>query len=207
MGVVQINLFASRQTKQLPTLFLWLETRPRSTGNRCVQSRLVPEETGELPQASSSTRRSGDASIRAGFLNESGCTNIGDVQESFISQGISPQVADLLLASWKSKTKLNYDLLFAKWACWCQSRQRNPTTGPIKDIVNFLAEFLLWRVQVQITEHLQISNFSSTFKGRWTIHRSAFLGHKDAERGVQWETSPTQVLIFLGCWSSPKTYT
>ena len=36
--------------------------------------------------------------------------------------------------------KLNYNSLFAKWADWCQQWNRNPTSGPIKDAINFLAE-------------------------------------------------------------------
>ena len=46
----------------------------------------------------------------------------------------------LQTSSWRTKTKSNYNSLFAKWADWCQQRDRNPTSGPVKDIINFLAE-------------------------------------------------------------------
>ena len=59
---------------------------------------------------------------------------------SFTSQGVSSAISELLLSSWRTKTKSNYNSLFAKWANWCQQRDRDPTTGPIKDIINFLAE-------------------------------------------------------------------
>jgi len=62
------------------------------------------------------------------------------LRESFASRGISPQASGLLLSSWRAKTKSNYNSLFAKWADWCHQRDRNPTAGPIEDIVNFLAE-------------------------------------------------------------------
>jgi len=38
------------------------------------------------------------------------------------------------------KLSQNYNSLFAKWASWCHQRNRNPTTGPVKYVVNFLAE-------------------------------------------------------------------
>ena len=37
-------------------------------------------------------------------------------------------------------TSFKYNSLFAKWADWCQQRDRNPTAGPIEDVVNFLAK-------------------------------------------------------------------
>ena len=109
-------------------------------------STLVPNHSGDaggVSQTSPSSGRPSDTSVRTGLHNEPGCANtsgMANLRESFTSQGISPEAADLLLASWRSKTKSNYDSLFAKWAGWCQSRHRDPTTGPVEDIVNFLAE-------------------------------------------------------------------
>ena len=48
--------------------------------------------------------------------------------------------SDLLLSSWRAKTKLNYNSLFAKWVDWCQQWNRDPTTGPVREVINFLAE-------------------------------------------------------------------
>ena len=102
-----------------------------------------PGNAGGFSQASSKLGRSGDTSVRTGLHNESRCTStigMANLRESFTSQGISPEAANLLLASWRSKTKSNYDSLFAKWGRWCESQNRDPTTGPIEDIINFLAE-------------------------------------------------------------------
>ena len=137
MGAVQIDLFASHLTKQLPAFHSWrpdLEALGKDAfhqigprGGICQPSMLYdhsllkpnkesgcksgdghptvdsptlvpnnPRDAGGLPQASSSSGRS---SIRAGFHNESGCTNVGgmaNLRESFTSQGIFPQAADLL---------------------------------------------------------------------------------------------------------------
>jgi len=54
--------------------------------------------------------------------------------------GISFQATDLLLSSWRNKTNSSYNSQFAKWASWCEQRGRNPTAGPIEDVVNFLAD-------------------------------------------------------------------
>lgn len=40
----------------------------------------------------------------------------------------------------KTKPNSNYDSSFSKWAGWCQQRGRDPLTGPIEDVVNFLAK-------------------------------------------------------------------
>ena len=55
-------------------------------------------------------------------------------------KGISLDATDLLLSSWRTKTKSNYNFLFAKWVDWCKQRDKNSIAGPVKDIVNFLAE-------------------------------------------------------------------
>ena len=34
----------------------------------------------------------------------------------------------------------SYNSLFSKWPSWCERRNRDPTAGPVEDIVNFLAE-------------------------------------------------------------------
>jgi len=50
------------------------------------------------------------------------------------------EASALLLASWRPKTQSNYNSLFSKWACWCSQSNRDPTVGPVEDVINFLAE-------------------------------------------------------------------
>ena len=40
----------------------------------------------------------------------------------------------------KDQVELLYNSLFAKLADWYQQWDRDPITGPIKDVINFLAE-------------------------------------------------------------------
>ena len=81
--------------------------------------------------------------IQSRTHNSAGSSNAGRMaylRESFTSRGISTQASDLLLSSWRDKTNTSYNSLFAKWASWCDQRSRDPTAGPVEDVVNFLAE-------------------------------------------------------------------
>ena len=44
-----------------------------------------------------------------------------------------------MLASWRTKSLQTYDSLFNKWVDWCSKRYRDPVSGPIADVANFLA--------------------------------------------------------------------
>ena len=45
----------------------------------------------------------------------------------------------LVLKSWRTKTNKFYDSLFGKWHSWCCARGSDPFSGPIKEVVDFLA--------------------------------------------------------------------
>ena len=44
---------------------------------------------------------------------------------------------DLDHLSWTDKS---YNFPFSKWASWCAEQDRNPISGPISNVANFLAE-------------------------------------------------------------------
>ena len=60
--------------------------------------------------------------------------------EKFRSRGLSEAAKELLLASWRSKTSRAYDSHFKKWLGWCTEWGRDPVSGPISDVPNFLAD-------------------------------------------------------------------
>ena len=47
---------------------------------------------------------------------------------------------DLALSSWRDKSTRSYNSSFNKWARWCAERDRNPISGSISDVANFLAD-------------------------------------------------------------------
>ena len=107
---------------------------------------MVPVDSrnaGGLPTPPSGNPRIGSITDNPGRLhNETGGTRsscMAYLRESFASRGISAEASDLLLSSWRTKTKSNYNSLFTKWLDWCQPRDRNPAAGPIEDVINFLA--------------------------------------------------------------------
>ena len=52
---------------------------------------------------------------------------------------LSNAATDLVLSSWRDKSMRSYNSSFNKWACWCVEQERNPISGPISDVANFLA--------------------------------------------------------------------
>ena len=56
------------------------------------------------------------------------------------SSNLSVSATDLVLSSWRDKSTKSYDSSFGRWTRWCDERDKNPSSGPISDIANFLAE-------------------------------------------------------------------
>ena len=53
---------------------------------------------------------------------------------------LSESAKELILASWRSKTSRAYDSHFKKWSGWCTEWGFYPVSGPITDVVSFLAD-------------------------------------------------------------------
>ena len=102
-----------------------------------------PRDGGRLSSSTSSNQGSHPEPHQSGIHNETRRPNIGRMarlRDSFASRGVSAQASKLLLSSWRAKTNSSYNSLFSKWTSWCEQRNRDPTAGPVKDVVNFLAE-------------------------------------------------------------------
>ena len=98
-----------------------------------------PWDVGGFSKVITRERRLSDSPVRARIHNESGGAKISSmahIREYFTSRGISTEATDLLLSSWRPKTN---NSLFAKWSCRYTERNRDPTMGPVEDIINFLA--------------------------------------------------------------------
>ena len=66
------------------------------------------------------------------------------IRRSCEERELSKRATDLLMASWRSKSQSNYNSLFHKWECWCNEQKRNPVSGPVTDVINFLAELQVY---------------------------------------------------------------
>ena len=116
---------------------------------------LVSHSTGTvggLPSPAGQQTGSGSTTNGSGVSHETGSSptdRLAYLRQSYSSQGLSSEASDLMLASWRDKTNSNYGSSFAKWAGWCQRRGRNPLSGPVADVVNFLAELYSQGYQYQ----------------------------------------------------------
>ena len=127
-----------------------------STSNTVVKyTTLVSCSTGTvggLPSPAGQSTRFGSIASGSGVPNETGSSStdrLAYLRQSYSSQGLSSEASDLMLASWRDKTNSNYGSSFAKWAGLCQQRGRNPLSGPVADVVNFLAELFSQGYQYQ----------------------------------------------------------
>ena len=66
-------------------------------------------------------------------------SRLARLRERYQDDSLSTEASELMLASWRAKSSQTYDSLFRKWASWCSERSRNPVSGPIADVANFLA--------------------------------------------------------------------
>ena len=61
------------------------------------------------------------------------------LRDRYRGSQLSEEAVDIMLHSWRAKTNKSYDSLFRKWHRWCCERSLDPISGPIADVVNFLA--------------------------------------------------------------------
>jgi len=97
--------------------------------------------SGGLPSNDSATTRPSFNTPGSGVYNATGRapTNcMARLRESHSSRGLSLQTS--LLPNGETKTNSNYGSSFSKWASWCQQWNRDPLSGPIEDVANFLAD-------------------------------------------------------------------
>ena len=129
-----------------PSLPLQGENAIRSIGvnNVIVETPILVSDSartpGGLPSNSTNPVRSGSDASRSGISNETGSAPTDRLGQSYSSQGFSSEASSLMLASWRDETNSSYGSSFAKRASWCHQRGRNPLSGPIADVINFLAD-------------------------------------------------------------------
>ena len=109
---------------------------------------------GGLPSNSTDTARSGSDANGSGVSNETGSAQterLAYLRQFYSSQGFSSEASSLMFALWRDKTNSNYGFSFAKCANYCNESGRNPLSGPIADVVKFLADISSQSYQVHIS--------------------------------------------------------
>ena len=95
------------------------------------------ESTGIMSTEDRPLREGDGGGAKAGACPAT--SRVAYLRQHYTSQRLSGEAADLLLSSWRQKSTQSYDSLCRKWIRWCTERQSDPVSGPIEDVVNFLA--------------------------------------------------------------------
>ena len=117
-------------------------SRPDSGGANMAVTTLVSQSTGTSERNSSENRSSGGGNSANGGSKSRGnsaSSRVAYLRQHYTSQRLSGEATTLLLSSWRKKSSQSYDSLCKKWISWCSERQADPVSGPIEDVVNFLA--------------------------------------------------------------------
>ena len=139
-GLCQPPLEPSRQSAEQSTT---ATSHTGPSGSSMEESAVVSHPTGDA------SRLSNPPPIHGGSNHTNtprGCTSstastsrMAYLRQRFQDKEISEEGTELLLASWRQKSSKSYDSLFRKWVDWCNQQHSDPVSGPISEVVNFLA--------------------------------------------------------------------
>ena len=109
-------------------------------GGTCLEdTAMVPTSSADVDcSATPDHSRSGDAEQRS-TVSLSSASRMEYLRERYRDKELSEEATSLMLKSWRTKTNRSYDSLFGKWHSWCRSRDSDSFSGPISEVVNFLA--------------------------------------------------------------------
>ena len=100
-----------------------------ATGNDDRLPSPPPAEEGHVPPNTPSVCTTSDSTT----------SRLAYLRQCYQDKEISEEGTEMLLASWRQKSSRAYDSLFRKWVRWYQGRSAGPVSGPISEVVNFLA--------------------------------------------------------------------
>ena len=100
----------------------------------------------------------------------------------------------LQLNSWRAKTNKSYDSLFRKWHSWCSQRNFDPFSGPIANVVNFLAHLYKDGYQYSSVNAYRSSISSVHEKVDWPTP----LGNKASQGHIPLQASIASLYKYVG---------
>ena len=117
------------------------------TGSRDSPGRPDLAITTVVPQATQLAGRSYRAPTRPDAGGPGGLPPRGEttpsrvayLRKQYENKNLSKRASDLLLSSWRHKSAQSYDSLCKRWISWCSERNSDPVSGPVEEVVNFLA--------------------------------------------------------------------
>ena len=134
-------------------------------------------------------------------------SRVAYLRQHYKDQKLSSEASDLLLSSWRQKTSQSYDSLSKKWISWCTDRQCDPISGPIEDVVNFLAHLYKEGYQYRSLNAYRsaIASMHTPIEGV-SIGQHLSIGQQTIERCVSITPPSTKVPRYMGCECSTTPY-
>ena len=87
---------------------------------------------------------------------------ISYLQQRYQTEGLSTQVASLLIAATRSSTCKTYESSWRRWCSWCSSREIDPLSTSLSHILSFLADSFHYGLQYR-----SINVFGSTLSSAY----------------------------------------
>ena len=110
-------------------------------GSTCLESpAMVSSPSGDDNGLSQVDTRQSSSTRSTPVKAAASTSRMAYLRERYTSEHLSEEATSLMLKSWRSKTNKSYDSLFGRWNSWCCKRGTDPISGPVTDVLNFLAD-------------------------------------------------------------------
>ena len=116
---------------------------PRYTSVASSALALPPAPAGhraaaDSPKLTGSPDRPASPTASAGGRSAAPSGRVAAVRRGFFDQGVSPEVVDVLLASWRGNTERAYSSAFRRWSDWCSQRSVPALAPSLAQLLQFL---------------------------------------------------------------------
>ena len=71
---------------------------------------------------------------------QSAASQLDCVVQQLDAKGVSKDAAELIQASWRKGTQKSYATTWGKWCGWCDRRETDPVSAPVKCLLYFITE-------------------------------------------------------------------
>ena len=120
--------------------------RNRFSGSSLASPALVAPTTqsaGAVSSSSTNLDESSDKPVRSSTepSNDSPASpgRVSYLQQRYQAEGLSRQVADLLISATRRSTQKTYESSWKRWCSWCVSEKINPISASLNNILSFLS--------------------------------------------------------------------
>ena len=111
-------------------------------GSSVERPSLVSSSSGDVEGTSTTHSYTGVFAAERGSTesdrNNPLASRVACLRERYRGSNLLTEALKLMLASWRPKSSQSYESHLRKWVRWCTERGRDPISGPVADVANFL---------------------------------------------------------------------